>query len=248
MLSVFGKLLEKLLYSRLYYFLVKHNLMHSAQFGFVHNKNTTQALHIKTVLQTRRQNLFHSVLISLDFQGAFDSVWHPIVLNFLRRHSCPANLYRLLRSFLTNRLVVYKSKEGEVSTAQSLGSPQGSPLSPLLWNIVIHGLLSVPLPPGVHIQAYADDTILVVSGRQRRELEHLAEVTLTKVLHWARSVKVRRNAAKCSYMLFPNGRVSMSRRLPTIRLEGVSLQRVKEMKILGVVFNPWFTCMPHVNY
>lgn len=249
MLSVFGKVLEKLLFSRLYYFLNSHNLIHPLQFGFTHNKNTTMALHhLREVLQSRRRDLLHSVLISLDFQGAFDSVWHPTVLNFLRRHSCPVNLYCLLRSFLCNRRVVCRLKEGDASVEQSIGSPQGSPLSPLLWNIVLHELLETTFPPGVHVQAYADDTLLVVSGRHRRELERLAADALAVVCEWAESVKVRLNASKCSFMLFPNGRVSLARRLPTIRLDGVNLSMVKEMKVLGVVLDPWFTCMAHTTY
>ncbi|KAH9382771.1 hypothetical protein HPB48_023330 [Haemaphysalis longicornis] len=39
----------------------------------------------------------------------------------------------------------------------------------------------------------------------------------------------------------------MARRLPTIRLAGISLLRVKELKVLGVVLDPWFTCMPDLK-
>lgn len=96
------------------------------------------------------------------------------------------------------------------------------------------------------MQEYADDTILVVSGKQRRELESRAELALAVVCAWADSAKVR--LSQCSYMLFPNGRISMARRLPTIRLASTILTRVKEMKLLGVIIDPWFTCMPQVNY
>lgn len=40
----------------------------------------------------------------------------------------------------------------------------------------------------------------------------------------------------------------MARRLPTIRFQGTSSSRVKELKILGVILDSWFTCMPHANY
>lgn len=130
----------------------------------------------------------------------------------------------------------------------TIGSPQGSPLSPMLWNILIHELLETSFPGDVYVQAYADDTVLVVSGNQRREIDNLANSALQIVEGWANRVKVRLNVDKCFYMLFPNGRVSMARRLPTIRLSGVSLKKVSEMKLLGVIFDPWFTCMPHVSY
>ncbi|KAH7932688.1 hypothetical protein HPB49_000978 [Dermacentor silvarum] len=148
--SLFGKILERLLNSRLYYFLCSRNLIHPRQFGFTHARSAPLALY------ALRQRLFSlktaktpAVLISLDFTGAFDSVWHAAVLFFLRKHHCPANLYHLLRSFLSGRRVVYRSSAGEVSACPSIGSPQGSPISPLLWNIIIHSLLDLDFPPGV---------------------------------------------------------------------------------------------------
>lgn len=71
--------------------------------------------------------------------------------------------------------------------------------------MLIHGLLETDFPEGVYVQAYAYDTVFVVSGSQRRELEHVANLALQTVQTWAESVKVRLNAEKCSYMLFPNG-------------------------------------------
>ncbi|KAH6940884.1 hypothetical protein HPB50_009344 [Hyalomma asiaticum] len=41
-----------------------------------------------------------AALMALDFQGAFDSVWHPGVLRFFREHSAPGKLYHVLRTFL----------------------------------------------------------------------------------------------------------------------------------------------------
>lgn len=97
-------------------------------------------------------------------------------------------------NYSSSRLQV--AGRGDVSADQSIGSPQGSPLSPLLWNIGLR-LLETPLSAGVHIQAYANDTILVVSGSQQQELKQLSELTLSRVCEWATSVKLRLNAAKC---------------------------------------------------
>ncbi|KAH7980634.1 hypothetical protein HPB49_017783 [Dermacentor silvarum] len=80
-------------------------------------------------------------MIAIDFKGAFDSVWHLLVLSFMKRHACPRTILDLLRSLLTDRSVVYRSHSGEVSAEPTLGSPQGSPISPLLWNVVVRGLL-----------------------------------------------------------------------------------------------------------
>ncbi|XP_037560809.1 uncharacterized protein LOC119439913 [Dermacentor silvarum] len=87
--------------------------------------------------------------------------------------------------------VTYRCHTGEVSAHSTLGSPQGSPISPLLWNIVISGLLDVPMPPGVAIQAYADDTVLVMPGESRAAIERTAALALQRVAEWSSRSKVR---------------------------------------------------------
>ncbi|KAH7985402.1 hypothetical protein HPB49_026442 [Dermacentor silvarum] len=107
--SLFGKVLERLLNSRLYFFLNSNHLLHDSQFGFTHARSASLALYVlKQRLLSLKASKTPAVLISLDFQGAFDTVWHAAVLFFLRRHRCPANLYHLLCSFLSGRRVVFR--------------------------------------------------------------------------------------------------------------------------------------------
>ncbi|UYV73028.1 hypothetical protein LAZ67_10001594 [Cordylochernes scorpioides] len=49
------------------------------------------------------------------------------------------------------------------STSPSRGCAQGSISGPLLWNIFFNPLLSFLFPPGVHVQAFADDLQLLIS-------------------------------------------------------------------------------------
>ncbi|KAH7979096.1 hypothetical protein HPB49_008106 [Dermacentor silvarum] len=117
--SLFGKVLERLLNSRLYFFLNSNHLLHDSQFGFTHARSAPLALYVlKQRLLSLKASKTPAVLISLDFQGAFDSVWHAAVLFFLRRHRCPANLCHLLRSFLSGRRVVFRARAGESKTHQ----------------------------------------------------------------------------------------------------------------------------------
>lgn len=102
--SLFGKILERLLNSRLYSFLHNNNLIQNNQFGFTSGVSAVMALYaLKQQLQSFKTSKIPALLISLDFKGAFDSVWHPLVLAFFQRHGCPQNVFYLLKSFLTDR-------------------------------------------------------------------------------------------------------------------------------------------------
>ncbi|KAH7963873.1 hypothetical protein HPB52_023746 [Rhipicephalus sanguineus] len=188
--SVCGKTLERLLNGRLQHYLERQGLIHPRQYGFTRGRSSILALHAlkEKLLQLKAQRM-PAILMSLDFHGAFDSVWHPLVLRYFRERGLPSRLYHLLRTFLSERSVFVQSHAGRVEAHPTLGSPQGSPLSPLLWNVVIDSLLSLQMPPGVVIQAYADDTIILVPAPSRDALGILASDVLRRVIAWCREVK-----------------------------------------------------------
>lgn len=74
--------------------------------------------------------------IFMDIQKAFDSVWHAGLISKIFHLKCPIYLIKIINNFLLDRKLQVRVK-GETSekftTAQGL--PQGSPLSPLLYNL-----------------------------------------------------------------------------------------------------------------
>lgn len=68
---------------RIHCFLHTHILPHSRQYEFAHGVSATKGLHdFCVLLRERRASHLQSIVISLDFQGAFDSLWYPFVLLF----------------------------------------------------------------------------------------------------------------------------------------------------------------------
>lgn len=63
-----------------------------------------------------------------------------------------------------------------------VGRPQGSPLSPLLWNILISGMLDIHFTDEVHILAYADDVVTIIFGGTRKQFEDIANRKLVSVM------------------------------------------------------------------
>ncbi|KAH7963898.1 hypothetical protein HPB52_023771 [Rhipicephalus sanguineus] len=249
--SVFGKTLERLLNGRLQHHLERHALIHPRQYGFTRGRSSLLALHhLKDHLVRLKTQRMPTILMSLDFHGAFDSVWHPLVLRYFRECALPSGLYHLLRTFLEQRSVFVQSHAGRVDAHPTLGSPQGSPLSPLLWNVVIDSLLSLPMPPGVVVQAYADDTIILVPAPTRSALGDLASEVLRRVVSWSRTVKVTLNCDKTFCVLFSHGVGGMERVHPTVRLgpDEPSLTFKEPLRVLGVIFDRRLTFFHHAEY
>ena len=75
LLSVFSKIIEKLMYTRLYYFLENYKILYSLQFGFRAKHSTLHALISLTesIKKTIDDGMF-GVGVFIDLQKAFDTV------------------------------------------------------------------------------------------------------------------------------------------------------------------------------
>ena len=84
LLSVFDKILEKLMYKRLIRYIENKNILFKNQFGFRSNHSTIQAiLSITDKIQQAIENKKYSSGIFLDLSKAFDTVDHKILLEKL---------------------------------------------------------------------------------------------------------------------------------------------------------------------
>jgi uncharacterized protein YifN (PemK superfamily) len=98
------------------------------------------------------------VAIFLDVEKAFDCVSHSELLDELTNINFVDNTVRWFKSYLSNSVVSTRvDSETSTSSLMNMGWPQGTVLSPDLFNILINPVLSVS--DIMHSYAFADDTI-----------------------------------------------------------------------------------------
>ena len=144
-------------------------------YGFRPNKNAQQA--VLKALDYINSGYQH--IVDIDLKSFFDEVDHCILLQLLyRRVKCPLTL-RLIRKWLRAPILI----NGKLVKRRK-GVPQGSPLSPILSNIMLDELDKELARRGLKYVRYADDfSIYCKSQWQARKTGNEIYLFLKNKLH-----------------------------------------------------------------
>jgi hypothetical protein len=190
---------------------------------------------LRQLLEQRHTYRRPTILVFLDFKGAFDSVDRSVLLSTLVHQGMPlkfVNIIRSLYSHTSGRVRVY----GELSKSfpTRSGVRQGCPLSPFLFNFVIDEIMKQTLEglqnPGVQISTgeyfvdleYADDIVLIFEKVEE------AQVFIDELTRVIPSFGMRFAPAKCKVML-------QDTQTPTapLTIQGETLEVVERFTYLG---------------
>ncbi len=151
-------------------------------YGFRPNRRAHQGvLQAQQYLQSGKTEV-----IELDLEKYFDTVNHDRLMSALSRKIDDSRTLKLIRLYLRSGLM-----EAGMISQRHEGTPQGSPLSPLLSNIVLDELDKELEQRGHSYVRYADDCSIYVSSKKaaNRVMQSITNYIETKL-------KLKVNAAK----------------------------------------------------
>ena len=139
LLATHSKLFEKIILERVRHWAETNKLVPDEQSDFRPGCGLqTRVLSMYQEIKNNMAGNIPTVAIYVDYQKAYDKVWHKGLVVKLNRLGIPPTLLRLIMSWLNNRraYVVFGQNESEEFHTH-IGLPQGSSLSPYLF-IVYH--------------------------------------------------------------------------------------------------------------
>ena len=219
--------------------LEQNKCIYDLQFGFSPLHSTNHALiaiteQIKSSLDKNR----YSCGVFLDFQKAFNTVNHEILLSKLNYYGIRGIPHKLFHSYLSNRKQYTSIDDAELSVLTiTHGVPQGSVLGPLLFLIYINDLHSVVKHSAMY--HFADDTNLLYLSSSLKQINKYINHDLKLIVHWLRANRISLNISKTEIVIFRPKNKKMYKKL-NFCLSGQKLTPTSHTKYLRIILDQHF--------
>ncbi|XP_055862095.1 uncharacterized protein LOC129922043 [Biomphalaria glabrata] len=238
--------MERMINSRLVWYLERNKVISNYQCGFRQGRTTTDHLvrleaYIRNALLRRE----HLVAVFFDIEKAYDTTWKHGILRDLALMGLKGHLPRFVEEFLKDRKFQVRVGNSASDTHdQEMGVPQGSILSVTLFNIKINSIINA-LSPGIECSLYVDDFVILTYGKNMNTLERKLQLCLNKIQGWANYNGFKFSDSKTVSMHFCNLRGLHPD--PELFIHKKKIPVVKTTKFLGLTLDSKFNFLPHIK-
>jgi hypothetical protein len=238
--------MEKMINNRIKWYLDKHTFLPKHQTGFRRGCTTSDNLiQLEAAIKSGFNQNHTTTAIFLDLAKAYDDTWITGLLYKIAKLKIRGTTLKWLNNFLTDRSINVKV-ENAISNTRTLhkGVPQGSVLSPLLFNIMMS---DIPQPgPRDKLSLFADDIAIYTTTPSKPEAQPILQRYLNKIEHWATTWKFKFSVPKCAIITFSRKRSNETD--PVIYLNGTRITPVNQYKYLGIILDSKLNWEAHTNH
>ena len=247
LLSSISKILEKVIKCKITNHLDDNNVLPPQQFGFRREHNTMHPLvRIRNIVKSSFSQQKSTGMILLDIKAAFDSVWHNALVYKLIKLNFNINIIKLIQSFLSDRsFKVHIGSKCSSSIQIIAGVPQGSCLSPILYNIFTS---DIPLFENCTYSIFADDTAILCSDFFASEILRNLQLAFEQLCDYFSKWKISLNYNKTQAIYFTRKRKECFVPQSMIKINNNEIKWEKNVKYLGLILDTKLTFNDHVSY
>ena len=231
----------KIFLKRLMPIIIAKNLIPTHQFGFREGHSTIDQIHrITNMIENAFEAKQVCSAVFLDVSQAFDKVWHEGLIHKLKSQ-LPKSFCNFLTSYLCGRFFRVKL-EGEYSSLKPIGAgvPQGSILGPILYLLFTN---DVPTSSNFFTATFADDTVLLTTGKTAQESTESLQAALDTITTWTKRWRIKLNNLKSVHVDFTNMEIPHHQ----LYIDNVEIPYSNTAKYLGMTLDCKLRWSEHVK-
>lgn len=237
--SCVQKILERVINDRMMWWYESKGLIPKNFFGFRRSKSCADCLAALQldIRNATKRGCFLGVIF-LDIMGTYNSVNLEKLIQILIRQKIPPQIVKFVINIVQDRtLTAYYNNVQFGLGSTNKGLPQGSIISPLLFNIYLAEIVH-QVDENIKIISFADDVCIQASHENIDILkEHLAS-NLIQIEKWLLTMNLRVAFNKTHLMLFGPHSQTVLPDTHTIKINSeISLPNCARVRYLGVVWD-----------
>lgn len=243
LLNCMSKLYEKILLKRIDNFMEENEILPEEQFGF--RKSHGSLHHPVRIVNEAIEDLNKrrpTAIVAFDFEKAFDRVWHHGLIYKMISLKFPAEIIKIIYSFFSNRSYRVKiNNTFSIPLSQEAGVPQGSVLSPVLYNIFVH---DIPKFHNNKIALFADDLAIISSSFSPFVAQQKVKNQFKSLTDYTKKWRLSLNADKTQYTIISKRTIQITVPVP-LSLQDYKIPLSNQLKYLGIVIDQRLTFRKH---
>nr|XP_037270093.1 uncharacterized protein LOC119161630 [Rhipicephalus microplus] len=234
------KVMESMVNTRLMWYLEDRDLLAPTMYGFRAGLSTQDVL-LRLKEDVLDSNSVHPrAVVAVDIRKAFDGVPHSTIMTKARALGIKGKMYNFIAGFLEGRS--YQVEIGQdASTVRTnhVGVPQGSVISPTLFNIAMYQLpRRLANVPGLKHAVYADDVTVWTHQGSVGEQEDVLQRALNIIHDYAMEAGLHTAPDKTEFVVIHGGRTTFAKQEEKkcfkLHIGNQPIMRKSTIRILGM--------------